>query len=90
MLNPWQWFPHMNSSSWADTPNILRGECKNFLLAKRIYFTCYAIVTRLAHKWNTPPHVMETIVEVMQNITFVHNCADTTVSHNSESQIALH
>ena len=35
----------------------------NFLLAKSI-----AIVTRLAHKCNTPSQVMETNVEVMQNM----------------------
>ena len=43
-------------------------------------------MTRLAHKCNTAPHVMETIVEVTQNMTYVHNCADTTASHNSESK----
>ena len=46
----------------------------NFL-TKAFYMLC----NRLAHKCNTPPHVMETIVEVMQN---VHSCVDTTASHN--------
>ena len=43
-------------------------------------------MTRLAHKCITPPHVMETNVEVMRNMSYVDNCADTTASHNSESK----
>ena len=31
-------------------------------------------------------YIMETIVEVMRNMSYVHNCADTTASHNSESK----
>ena len=29
---------------------------------------------------NTPPHVMETNVEIMHIMAYVHNCADTTAN----------